>query len=434
VHSVPKEYLSQSIMYNLILFLAVYLPFQIALNPTEGIDLASIRVLILIIFLLWLAESLKNKKLIIKKNIQTGLIISFLFLNLVSVMVAKNTDWSVRKLLFLFSIFPLYFVATIVISNKGRMIKISRLLVFSGAAVSFIGIAQFFSQFIFGLEKVFKFWANNITIPFLGKTFSQAVLQNPSWLVNISGKTYLRATATFPDPHMLSFFLGLIIPIALALLLLEKRKILYGFLFVALLFGDALTFSRGGYLGVFAGILAAIIIFWHRIKKNHRSYLIALTGIFILTLAIPNPVSKRYFSSFDLKEGSNKGRIETWKQALEIVANHPITGVGIGNYPLEIKSTATYREPIYAHNTYLDIAAETGILNALVWIGLLISVIISFIKKSKDSIIFPAFAIGLVIFSAHSLVETAIYSPVILTLLLLIISFNGLDKQNEEIS
>ena len=51
-------------MYSLLLFLAAYLPFQIALNLSEGIDLASVRVLVLLAFLLWLAEGLRNKKLI----------------------------------------------------------------------------------------------------------------------------------------------------------------------------------------------------------------------------------------------------------------------------------------------------------------------------------------------------------------------------------
>jgi len=416
-------------MYKYLLFLSAYLPFQIAFNPGEGIDLASIRVLILALFLIWLAESLKNKKLFIKKNIQTGLIASFLFLNLISAVAAKNTDWSARKLVFLFSIFPLYFVAAAVLNSQDKIIRVSKALIFSGAAMALIGLIQFFSQFIFGLERVYKFWASHVIVPFLGKTFSQAVLRNPSWLVDVSGKTYLRATAAFPDPHMFSFFLGLIIPIAFALLLMEKRKILYGSLLAVLLACDALTFSRGGYLGVFAGALATAVFYWDRIQRNHKITLVAVTAAFALVLLIPNPVAKRYFSSFNLKEGSNKGRIETWKQALSVASNHPAIGVGIGNYPLEINPAASYRDPIYAHNTYLDIAAETGILNALIWIGLLISASAAFLKKSRESIIFSALFISLVIFSAHSLVETAIYSPVVLSALIIILSFSNVSRE-----
>lgn len=142
-------------------------------------------------------------------------------------------------------------------------------------------------------------------------------------------------------------------------------------------------------------------------------------------------MASRFYSIFNLKEGSNQGRLEIWSQAVEVVKNNPLTGVGIGNYPLEIKPTASYREPIYAHNTYLDIAAETGIPSVLIWTALLFLAGIEFYKKSRKNIFFLAPAGSLVIFSVHSLVETAIYSPVVLTLLLLLISFSNIDLNHE---
>ena len=431
-------------MFNFIIFLIFYLPFQIALNPSEGIDLASIRVLILGIFLIWLAEGLKKKSIYIGKNIQTGLIVTFLFINLLSLAVTRNTDWSGRKLLFLFSIFPVYFVASSLFQKPEKIIKAAKVMVFSGTLVAAFGLIQFFSQFLFGLERVYKFWADYIAVPFLGKSFSEAVLQNPSWLVNISGQTYLRATATFPDPHMFSFFLGMIIPFALALLFLSDspphqkptrkifwcggKKVFYGSALAILLLCDAATFSRGGYLGLFVGLVLAVILSWHKLKHAYKLSAVILTIGLILILLIPNPVSHRYLSSFNLKEGSNKGRIETWQKAKEVIFDNPGIGVGIGNYPLEIKPTADYREPIYAHNAYLDIAAETGIPSSFVFIGILTTAILTFLKKARENLIFLAGAISLVIFSIHSLVETAIYSPVVLTLLLIIISFSNWDE------
>src|SRR5690606_3834030 len=98
----------------------------------------------------------------------------------------------------------------------------------------------------------------------------------------------------------------------------------------------------------------------------------------------------------------------------------------IGNYPLQIKPTANYREPYYAHNTYLDVAVETGIANGAVWLSLLFFSGMAFFKKAKKKVLFLGPAIGVVIFSVQSLVETAIYSPVVLTLFLILLSFNNL--------
>jgi O-antigen ligase len=222
--------------------------------------------------------------------------------------------------------------------------------------------------------------------------------------------------------------------LALGLAFIEKKKkVVWVIILATLLIADLLTFSRGGYLGLFAGALATIIFFWNRLGSRYKLSAIFLMGAVLLVLIIPSPISQRFFSSFNLQEGSNAGRIATWKQAIEVIENNPIIGTGIGNYPLAIKATADYREPIYAHNTYLDIAAETGILNGLVWISLLMAAFLEFCKYGKKDSLFLMGAVGIVIFSVHSLVETAIYSPTVLALFLIIISFSNLSLQNEKV-
>lgn len=420
-------------MYKFLIAIALYLPFQLALNPAAGVDLASIRVLILTLFFAWLAQGLKNKKVEIKNNLQTWLIASFLFLNTLSIIAARNTDWSLRKLMFLFSIFPLYFVASQAISSKEKALKVIKTLVFSGAAMALIGIVQFGAQFVVGLDKIYGIWAKFVIIPFLGESFGEAVLNNPSWLVNIGGHTYLRATSLFPDPHMLSFYLGLLMPLSLAIYLENKEKRAWnGVFFGAIFLADLLTFSRGGYLGIVAGLVFVGMFFWRKIEKKHKIMvgILALAGIMVML--VPSLVSQRLFSSFDLKEGSNQGRLAMWEKATEVTLDKPILGTGIGNYPLEVLPTAVYREPIYAHNTYLDISAETGTLNAFVWIGILGATFASFWKKSKKERIFFFASVSLIVFAVHSVTETALYSPVVLSLFLIIISLSNIELESEK--
>jgi putative inorganic carbon (HCO3(-)) transporter len=419
-------------MENYILFLAAYLPFQLALSPAADVDLASIRVLVLALFLAWLACGLKNKKVIVR-GLQSLLVLTFLFFNALSVIMAKNTDWSWRKLLFLFSLFPVYFIVAATIDSRKKALRLVKFLVASGAAVAAVGIIQFAAQFVFGLEKVYKFWAGNVIGPFLGKAFGQAVLQNPSWLVNIAGETYLRATATFPDPHMLAFYLGLLIPLALGVVFSEKKQRFFWLAALgALLLCDLLTFSRGGYLGLFAGAATMLFLWWNKIGRSYKFSAVALAGLMIAALLVPGPISQRFYSSFDFQEGSNAGRIAIWGQALQVSENNPLLGVGIGNYPLAIKASADYREPIYAHNTYLDIAVETGIVNALVWAGLLLAAFLKFSALGEKDIFFLTCAVSIVIFAAHSMVETAVYSPTVLVLLLFIIGFSNIRPSDEK--
>jgi len=418
-------------VFKFLLFLAIYLPFGVALSPSSGIDLSSVRVLIVGLFLFWLISGLKSRKVFIANNFQTALIGSFLFLSSFSFFFAQNTDWSFRKLAFLFSIFPIYFVVSNLIDTREKLEKMMKFLIYGGLGAALVAIFQFILQFTWGLNETYNFWAKFIAPVFLGQAFSEAVLKNPSWLVNISGNTYLRAIGLFPDPHMFSFYLGLLIPIAFGLFLKTRKKFYLMSIFVLLL-ADFLTFSRGAYVGLFSAVIFFFLLSWSNIGKKYKIATFLVISFLFLSLIIPNPISSRFLSSFDLLEGSNQGRILMWRQALEATRDNPLLGVGIGNYPLSVKPTAEYRDPIYAHNTYLDISAETGVLNSFVWIMLLAFSLLIFIRKMKREILFIGPAVSLVIFGTHSVFETGIYSPVVLSVFLIILSFSALDVNENE--
>ncbi len=482
--------------FNQVLFLLIlYIPFQVALNISAGIDLASGRVLILYLFTVWIIRSLAEKRFVIRFNLQTLLICLFLSIAVFSMLQAWDIERAFRKILVFLSIFPLYFIITSlsipslckvetrhclvstatkgldVVKNKNNYIyKILDALVVSGFVLSLIGILQFALQFFIGIDPIINFWSKYVSPIFYGNTFGAEIIANPSWLVNISGLTILRVFSLFPDPHMFSFYLGLLIPIVLAIALCDSRwlhcgdspvepkcrsfarwlhspkgtmepanpyndkcaffnsKLLY-LIFFTMLLAELLTFSRGGYIGMIAGIGATIILLWRYISFNKKIILGLATGVLILFLSFTNQsIVNRFLSSFDLNEGSNTERIKNWNQGYEMFADNFLTGVGIGNYSIYLYPTAEYRTPIYAHNLYLDIGAEMGIFALLVWlllIGITIWQLFKIGKRSKDAFS-RALSFGLIgsliWFSAHSFFDTPIYSPTILAIFVVIIS------------
>ena len=419
-------------LYGLFLIFCLYLPFQIALNPAKGVDLASGRVFILILALLWLISGLKKRRIFIPAKIQTWLILSFLFISGFSLFWASNLDWGLRKLLFLLSIFPVYFVVSGILypspyKGEGAYGRILKYVVWGAGLAGAVGIVQFLLQFIIGLDPTAALWRNYVTPLFLGSNFSRTVLEYPSWLVNIGGTNYLRAFGTFPDPHMFSFYLGLTLPLAIGLYYACKKNSYLIFSMIILL-ADLLTFSRGAYLGLVAGLIFMALYFMINKKLSAK---IILAGFMLAILAsvliIFSPIGQRLVSSFNAEEGSNKGRFENWTQAIEIIKNNP-QGIGIGNYSYEIEPSADYRKPIYAHNLYLDIAAETGIINSVILILILIFTTRSFVIKAKDNIIYLGGAISLVIYSTHSIFDTSLYSVQVLPLILIIIALGASDN------
>ncbi|MEI7890517.1 MAG: O-antigen ligase family protein [bacterium] len=425
-----KKPTRENIAYYCLIFICAFLPFQFALNPVEGSDLAIIRILIPLVFIGWSFVQVKNKKPLWKNDRTTHLLMAFLFISVVSLIFSQNISWSIRKLLFFFSIIPIYFIGASMLNTEKRKKTAIKMLLLGSFFLSLISMIQFLAQFVFGIDIVYAFIGKNIAPFFLGNSFSKAVLAYPSWLVNVGGTTYFRVIGTFPDPHMLSYYFGMLLPFAIAMWQLSKRHSWFYLLITTLLLiADIYTFARSGYVALIAGILITLpLVSKAGIKKIIMSVLFLFC---ILMLTPSSPATGRLTSSFDIKEGSNQGRISNWKQALIIVKENPL-GVGIGMYPLAIDPDADYRKPIYAHNLYLDIAAELGIPALLVFVSILLLVFISFWKMAKINAFFIAGVSSITIFATQSLVETPIYSVHILTLLMLLIVISLPIKNNEE--
>jgi O-antigen ligase len=409
---------------KILVILIILLPLQFALNVGENIDLVITRLLVPVVFFLWLARGLARKKIWIADRTQTWLIFAFLFLALISLW--GGLDWvkGTRKILYLFSIVPIYFVAADLAQDEKLRIKIVKVIWASGVLAAMTGLVQFALPFVLGLEATLRMW-KKLAVFFLGNSFGKLVVTNPSWLVNISGVTRMRAFGTFADPHIFSFFVSLCFFTALGLLIHEKSR----FLKAAYFAGDLLmilaigfSFSRGAYLGVAAGALVFLIVYLAHSGHLKKVLLAGGAAALILLLFFLSPVFQRMTSVFNLKEGSNVERMKNWSQATEIISDYPLFGIGLGNYSSVIDPTASERSSIYAHNLFLDIAAETGILNGLVFVGLILVSIWKNIR-GKD-MIGLGLAAGFVYFLVHGIFDTPIWAPQVMVVFLVILALN----------
>ncbi len=395
-------------------FLIGLIPFSFALNPTLTIDLALIRILIPIFFLSWLFSSLFKKRLIIDSRFRAWLLIFIFLLAICSLFWAPNSSKAWRKILFLGSIFPFYWIIFPFLKKKTNLNLVLKIIFGTAFVSALIGLFQFFSQFIFGIDTVFQVQAH-LTPLFLGKNFSKVVLEYNSWLVNINGKTVFRALGLFPDPHLFSLFLNLSIPIGFYLFSKNKQFFsLIGTLIILL--SSLLTFSRAGYLS----LILAFAFFWlfHLNKKSFWNILLIL--IFSLFLLIPNPINQRFFSIFNFQDGSVSERLILWKTGLKVTQNNFWTGVGIGNLSEELRPLSNQRIPIYAHNLFLDFSTELGFFGGLAIFLIIISPIMAFFRQStpQKNLIATIFIIIL----TNSMFETPFYSVQILPLILILLA------------
>ena len=419
----------------ILIFLPAFFPFQPALNPSSDFDLASGRVIILLLFLV--AIFLVTWKKIKWFNLSriTLLVIFFLAWSFFSVLASHDAERFLRKILVFFSIFPLYFLLLAFLKKSSQWKKLFNYWSLSALVVSIIGLAQFLSQFIFGRDLFFKFWGKIVAPVLYGTNAGEAVVSNPSWFVGTGAGDLLRAISTFPDPHMLAFYLGMSLPIQVYFILRNQKSKIFWLIPGLSLAVILLTFSRGSYVGLI-GVFGWILINLPNSTKI-RGYLFKtlLVGFLAIFLAFfVAPIRERFLSILDFGEGSNSGRLEIWAESLEVIKNNPFLGVGLGNYAFAVRPESKIREPIYAHNTYLDLASEEGIIGAFSWILILLFGLKPLFKKGSlsDKISLDTFvALSILWFSLHCLFETPIFSPQILPLILVLMAFRAFSEENK---
>lgn len=329
-------------------------------------------------------------------------------------------DWE-RKLLFLLGLLPLTLVWWwLVQQGKTRLLIQATLW---GASISAgIGLLIFLAQFLFGVERVLT-WLTMTLLPwFLGERLHSLVTQFPSFLVEINGEAWLRATGLFPDPHVAAFFYGITGWLSVALFL-ETRLRRWLFIAFLLFVTQLLTFSRGGYLG----LVASFGIFtWLVLPRPLRfpKWTLAMIGLLPILLIIAWPILERLLSSFLLEDASSTDRLVLWQTAWHTWSQYPFFGVGLGQYAETILPFLGNTVPYYAHNLYLDIGVELGWIGLLFWLWLLIGAWWRAVTiwRTHRSPLALVVASALALYMVHSLFETALFSFQVTALLTLLLA------------
>jgi len=108
----------------------------------------------------------------------------------------------------------------------------------------------------------------------------------------------------------------------------------------------------------------------------------------------------------------DSSRFEYWQQTFLMIKAHPLMGQGIGTFMDRIHQQAPFLIPIYAHNCYLQIWAETGVFSLLTFVAFLLMVLIRAgmdYRKSNDPILLGVLC-GLAGFLIHAFFDNHFYS------------------------
>lgn len=236
-----------------------------------------------------------------------------------------------------------------------------------------------------------------------------------------SNNAYFSITGSFVNPDHYAGFLVTVAPFSGGVYFLRDKTALPKWLsllsaatFIACLLVLPATYIRGAWLAVIVGIgfiIAYKYDWWNRFKSIFHSVTkkvaCATTGLVLLGLL--------GWGLYTLNPDSAEGRLLIWKVTTTgMISDHPIVGAGFNRFQAQYDN---YQAAYFAsdagsaqekwvagnvkqaHNEYLQLWAEFGLIGLLLVGGLLISIVIAFreaLKRYRNEDIDPAKTIPLV--------------------------------------
>ncbi|HAN09983.1 MAG TPA: hypothetical protein DCP90_05135 [Clostridiales bacterium] len=269
---------------------------------------------------------------------------------LTSVSIIKSiTDLIISTLGLLFC-----FICIQILEKKQDYINIITAIIISNVTISLYGLYQFF------IEKPIKTEWVDATV-------------NPDLQV--------RAYSVLGNPNILSQYLLLALPIGIMFMMYKKKlwhKSILAVFNIVILVCLLVTYSRASLLGLIVSLLTIGIL-------NYTQALILMIPVAIIALIIFAPrVLERLLTSFNTKDTSISSRMTLWQDVIQIIKDYFLTGVGFGVAAFSgiyLFYKHQYLTALHAHNLYLEILAETGIIGFLVFAYFVFSVIINLMKN-----------------------------------------------------
>ena len=184
------------------------------------------------------------------------------------------------------------------------------------------------------------------------------------------------------------------------------------------------------------GAVIALLIIGVLKKKYFIVFLIF--GVLLLPFVIPNPIKDRFLITFPfLVQNSIKSRIYSvltfveptrsslWREAIAIVKDFPVFGCGLNTYSIVAPAykRAAVEAGIYPHNSYLQMAAEMGIVGLSAFLWLIFRLFMSSLKNLKNikdglySNVLIGLLAGLAGFLVHSFFDVNLYALQLVTLM-----------------
>ena len=308
------------------------------------------------------------------------------FLSIIFIIKDQNLYTKIKSTIFekssiLYLIFILWTLSSISYSYN----KVEALVTFNqffSIFISFIIIKTLLHNIPNGIDFILKLFLILLTLEvFMSLIPIIKDIENNKLLIR--SMDYKGAAANI---NITSFSILYKTPILLYFLTKEK-KIYIKFIFIILLFSIFLIISILGTRGAYIGAIICVTSYLAYLLKTNfkiifkiKQFAIVCLTLILVLLANVNltqggsdAISRASTISLNTQDGSVNSRLRYYKQGINHFIENPIIGVGIGNWKLisidyDKNNIDGYIVPFHAHNDFIQLLAELGLLGLTFYI------------------------------------------------------------------
>lgn len=275
----------------------------------------------------------------------------FLFISAISIINSKNLEYSTINWILLPFTYAILYISIINFSTDiEKRKKLVYAFFISAIVVLIYGFFQYANVQDMAKDLATQNWVDVKKFPLLSR----------------------RMYSTLENPNLFGTYLVMIISFSISFLLQKserKTKIILSIFIIGLLVAAALTYSRTTWISIVAIIIGLGFLY-------DKRFLILLIFVPITLFFYHGQIAVRLMSLFSSADTSTSLRFGLWQSTIAMIKDHPLLGIGWGsyfmtypdyNFYIQDKSVIMY----HAHNMYLSMTAETGIIGGITYLLLI---------------------------------------------------------------
>ncbi len=230
----------------------------------------------------------------------------------------------------------IYYLSAEFLNEKERF----KMLFYALALGSIVVIAYAFYQYLVGISTVSEHWVDTSAFPTMK----------------------LRLYSLWENPNLFAGYLdvGMSMALGIGVMVKGRLRLICAAFFAAMGACLVLTYARGALISIAFMLVVYAVLY-------NRKLLVPLILVGAVLLLADHTLFMRMDSLLKGGDTSTQLRIALWESTLAMIMDHPLLGIGWGAYyfvyPLyDFYMQGHFIKIVHAHNMYLNIAAEIGLI------------------------------------------------------------------------